>query len=59
LRDYRFNGLDSLIKVGKSSVRLIAIANNISTHLRQAMLTTKEKYPEPFNWAAFTLVGEN
>ncbi len=26
--------------------------------LRRAMLETKEKYPEPINWAAFTLVGE-
>ncbi|MBL1177172.1 tetratricopeptide repeat protein [Pantanalinema sp. GBBB05] len=26
--------------------------------LRQAMLTTKQKYPEPLNWAAFTLIGE-
>jgi CHAT domain-containing protein len=26
--------------------------------LRQAMLTTRQKYPEPLNWAAFTLIGE-
>jgi CHAT domain-containing protein len=26
--------------------------------LRQAMLTTKEKYPQPLDWAAFTLIGE-
>lgn len=26
--------------------------------LRQAMLTTKEQYPNPLNWAAFTLIGE-
>ena len=26
--------------------------------LRQAMLTTKEKYPDPWTWAAFTLIGE-
>ncbi|MEQ8467023.1 tetratricopeptide repeat protein [Coleofasciculus sp. E1-EBD-02] len=26
--------------------------------LRQAMLTTMEKYPNPRNWAAFTLIGE-
>jgi CHAT domain-containing protein/Flp pilus assembly protein TadD len=26
--------------------------------LRQAMLTTKEKYPNPKQWAAFTLIGE-
>ena len=28
------------------------------TALRQAILDTKEKYPQPINWAAFTLVGE-
>ncbi|PZD73690.1 Photosystem I assembly protein Ycf3 [Acaryochloris thomasi RCC1774] len=26
--------------------------------LRQAMLTTKQKYPNPLDWAAFTLIGE-
>ena len=26
--------------------------------LRQAMLTIKENYPNPRNWAAFTLIGE-
>jgi len=26
--------------------------------LRQAMLTTKKQYPQPINWAAFTLIGE-
>jgi CHAT domain-containing protein/Flp pilus assembly protein TadD len=26
--------------------------------LRQAMLTIKEKHPNPLNWAAFTLIGE-
>jgi CHAT domain-containing protein len=26
--------------------------------LRQAMLTIKEDYPNPRNWAAFTLIGE-
>ncbi|MBD2358548.1 CHAT domain-containing protein [Tolypothrix sp. FACHB-123] len=26
--------------------------------LRQAMLKTKEKFPSPVNWAAFTLIGE-
>lgn len=26
--------------------------------LRQAMLSTLKKYPEPSNWAAFTLIGE-
>ncbi|MBF2036339.1 MAG: CHAT domain-containing protein [Leptolyngbyaceae cyanobacterium T60_A2020_046] len=25
--------------------------------LRQAMLKTREQYPHPRNWAAFTLVG--
>ena len=26
--------------------------------LRQAMLTTRQNYPDPLNWAAFTLIGE-
>lgn len=26
--------------------------------LRQAMITTKKLYKDPFDWAAFTLVGE-
>jgi CHAT domain-containing protein len=26
--------------------------------LRQAMLTTLKQYPDPINWAAFTLIGE-
>jgi CHAT domain-containing protein len=26
--------------------------------LRQAMLTTRAKYPRPIDWAAFTLIGE-
>jgi filamentous hemagglutinin family protein len=26
--------------------------------LRQAMLTTMKQYPQPYNWAAFTLIGE-
>jgi CHAT domain-containing protein len=26
--------------------------------LRQAMLATIAQYPEPKNWAAFTLIGE-
>ncbi len=30
----------------------------VVTALRQAMLETKEKYPQPVNWAAFTLIGE-
>ncbi len=29
-----------------------------ATALRAAMLATKERYPEPGNWAAFVLVGE-
>jgi CHAT domain-containing protein len=31
---------------------------NKAQALRQAMLTTMKKHPKPFNWAAFTLVGE-
>ncbi|NEN99326.1 MAG: CHAT domain-containing protein, partial [Moorea sp. SIO3I7] len=26
--------------------------------LRQAMLTTLKQYPNPVEWAAFTLIGE-
>ena len=29
-----------------------------ATALRTAMLTTMELYPDPINWAAFTLIGE-
>jgi CHAT domain-containing protein len=31
---------------------------NKAQALRQAMLATKAKYPDPRNWAAFTLIGE-
>lgn len=31
---------------------------NKAEALRQAMLITKAKYPDPLNWAAFTLIGE-
>ena len=27
--------------------------------LRNAMLITMKKYPQPVNWAAFTLIGES
>jgi CHAT domain-containing protein len=29
-----------------------------ATALREAMLTTMKQYPDPANWAAFTLIGE-
>ncbi|PZO36395.1 MAG: Fis family transcriptional regulator [Pseudanabaena frigida] len=32
---------------------------NKAQALRQAMLETKSKYPDPLNWAAFTLIGES
>lgn len=32
---------------------------NKAQALRQAMLTTMKKYPEPVNWAGFFLVGES
>ncbi len=32
---------------------------NKAQALRQAMLATKAKYPDPLNWAAFTLIGES
>jgi CHAT domain-containing protein len=31
---------------------------NKAQALRQAMLTTQAKYPDPLDWAAFTLIGE-
>jgi len=31
---------------------------NKAQALRQAMLTTMKEYPNPFSWAAFTLIGE-
>ncbi len=36
----------------------LANNQNKAQALRQAMLATLEKYPEPRNWAAFTLIGE-
>jgi CHAT domain-containing protein len=32
---------------------------NKAQAIRYAMLATKVKYPDPLNWAAFTLIGEN
>lgn len=32
---------------------------NKAQALRQAMLTTMKKHPEPVNWAGFFLVGES
>jgi CHAT domain-containing protein len=32
---------------------------NKAKAIRQAMLATKATYPDPLNWAAFTLIGEN
>jgi CHAT domain-containing protein len=31
---------------------------NKAVALRQAMLTTMQQYPNPSDWAAFSLVGE-
>jgi len=31
---------------------------NKAKALRKAMLTAKKQYPDPLNWAAFTLIGE-
>jgi CHAT domain-containing protein/tetratricopeptide (TPR) repeat protein len=35
------------------------IEPNKAQAIRHAMLATKAKYPDPLNWAAFTLIGEN
>jgi len=32
---------------------------NKAKAIRYAMLATKDKYPDPLNWAAFTLIGES
>jgi CHAT domain-containing protein/Tfp pilus assembly protein PilF len=34
-------------------------SNDKASALRQAMLKTMEKHPDPENWAAFTLIGES
>jgi CHAT domain-containing protein len=39
--------------------RLLAKDVDRAQALRQAMLKTKERYPDPLNWAAFTLIGES
>jgi CHAT domain-containing protein/lipopolysaccharide biosynthesis regulator YciM len=36
----------------------LARGENRATALRRAMLTTKERFPSPIAWAAFTLIGE-
>jgi CHAT domain-containing protein/Flp pilus assembly protein TadD len=36
----------------------LGTTNDKAKALRQAMLATKQKYPDPLNWAAFTLIGE-
>lgn len=47
-----------------TSELMVDFYNNLKSNpdkaqaLRQAMLTTMKKHPDPFNWAAFTLVGE-
>lgn len=33
--------------------------NNISDAYRHAMQTTKQEYPQPYYWGAFTLIGAN
>ena len=33
--------------------------HNKAQAIRHAMLATKAKYPDPLNWAAFTLIGES
>ncbi len=36
----------------------LSTTNDKAQALRQAMLTTKQKYSDPLHWAAFTLIGE-
>jgi CHAT domain-containing protein len=48
-----------------TAVLMSEFYRNLKTHpnkakaLRQAMLTTMKQYPQPIDWAAFTLVGED
>jgi CHAT domain-containing protein len=37
--------------------RSLANQPNYAIALRQAMLKTMEKYPSPYDWSAFTLMG--
>ena len=39
--------------------RQLATTPDKAQALRQAMLSTLEKYPSPEHWAAFTLMGES
>ncbi|MBE9029930.1 CHAT domain-containing protein [filamentous cyanobacterium LEGE 11480] len=47
-----------------TSVLMTEFYRNLKTNpdraaaLRQAMLKTRQQYPDPFHWAAFTLVGQ-
>ena len=36
----------------------LQLGNNKAQALRQAMLKTKQEFPHPINWSAFTLIGE-
>ncbi|MBD1809672.1 CHAT domain-containing protein [Microcoleus sp. FACHB-SPT15] len=38
--------------------RQLALNTDKAQALRSAMLTTMKQYPQPINWAAFTLIGE-
>ncbi|NEQ21246.1 MAG: CHAT domain-containing protein, partial [Microcoleus sp. SIO2G3] len=38
--------------------RQLALNPDKAQALRSAMLTTMKRYPQPINWAAFTLIGE-
>jgi CHAT domain-containing protein len=38
--------------------RHLALNPDKAQALRSAMLTTMKQYPQPINWAAFTLIGE-
>lgn len=69
-RSFIIAGVPSLIvslwKVGARSAKLLMIEfyknlrcnQDKATALRQAMLTTKARFPRPKDWAAFTLIGE-
>ncbi|MEG4277477.1 CHAT domain-containing tetratricopeptide repeat protein [Microcoleus sp. MON1_C1] len=56
----------SLWNMGANSAKLLmtefyqnlARGDNLAAALRCAMLTTKDRFPSPIAWAAFTLIGE-
>ena len=49
---------DSTSLLMQAFYRHLEVTGDKAQALRQAMLKTMEEYPDPANWAAFTLIGE-